>query len=424
MKTRGYTLIEIAIVLVVALMLSSLLLTNYYSHQKNARNSEAERHLAQIKEAVVNYAATHTTAQRFFDVVNLSITTLVTVRHTIPAGRPYLPCPDIDGDGYEDRIPPSPADTPLRLMLNFAANPNYSPFSYPLEMSGGCASSRGIVPWRTLDSPPVDPWGNRYSYRVAGIYSNVLTGFDQQAAAGANYAVRPLMPDGENARVLEGVNMSFFDLQLTFPADSGPWNAFGLFNYLAPAFVCNAAPCPPTSTAIIPAGVTVSIVAGELATASVTVFYENLADFDGAAEARLVAGDAISGVPFVVLSHGENGYGGVRADTPGYVCNPFPGPDTRWRDERQNSIWLLGVPVNAGDFRYDCPLTTPDVPLQEPGFVAGINSGVRAYDRREETGRGSYDDLVDWMSMEELVDVLSERGTLPARLPPPIGMEQ
>lgn len=427
MKTRGYTLIEIAIVLVVALMLSSLLVTNYYSHQKNARNNEAERHLAQIKEAIVNYAAAHTTVQRFVDVVNVSAANVtVTVRHTIPAGRPYLPCPDIDGDGYENRITPNSVDTPLNVVVNATMPVLVNPNFYPLENRGGCASSRGIVPWRTLDSPSVDPWGNRYSYRVAGIFSNANTGFDQHATA-ANFVARPLQPVGENARVVQTMNL-VTEFAVTFAGESGPWNAFNFFNYLAPSFVCDAAPCPPPNPPV--AGVTVSLVAGVLATAEMTVFNEFLSDFDGAVETRLSVGDIVSGIPFVVLSHGENGYGGVRADTEGYVCNPFrpftgSDNDDAYRAQIQNARWFQNAVVTSGNARYECPqvsgVGTAAISFTEAGFVAGINSGVRAYQQGREDG---YDDVVDWMSIEELVDALSERGTLPARLPPPIGLEQ
>ncbi|MGI9298487.1 MAG: type II secretion system protein [Gammaproteobacteria bacterium] len=419
MKYRGYTLIEIAITLTVVLMLSSLLVVNYYGYDKTTRNREAARHLAQIKTAVVNYAAVHTTDQRFMEVVNVNAAaSTVTVRHLVPAGRPYLPCPDISGDGYEDRLAPPSADTLLSLTLNATIAFNINPFNYPLESSGGCVSSRGIVPWRTLDSPSVDPWGNRYSYRVAGVFSNVQTGFDQYATAG-NYVSRPLSPTLGGVRVSV---LAFSALRPSLAGESGPWNSFGFFNFLAPAIICDVGPCPPGGAA------TSSIIAGAVAAASVTLFNEFIADFDGAAETRLTAGELISGVPFVVVSHGENGYGGVRTDVEGYVCNPFPvagsGPAEYMdalRDQRQNAIRSQAAVVAAaaaGDPRYECELIAGSNVTDEVGFVGGINGS------RPHTGRGGYDDLVDWMSMDELIAALSERGTLPARLPPPIGLEQ
>lgn len=434
MKARGYTMMEIAIVLLIVMMLSSLLITNYYSYDKDTRNKEATRQAAQIKTAIVNYATTHSTAQRFVEVVNISIDLVavpplsVTVRahHLLPAGRPYLPCPDISGDGYEDRILPIAAATVISVTVD--AMVIYVPGGYPLETSGGCVSSRGIVPWRTLDTPPADPWGNRYSYRVAGLFSNANTGFDQHSTGGAHYAGRPLLPEGVNARVTAGLNIT--DATDTPIAESGPWNMQGFKNYLAPSIICDSAPCP-SIVEIDAVSVTVTlspdIIAGSIAPAALTLFDASAADFDGVVETPLTMSAFIDGVPFVVISHGENGNGGVRSDIPGYVCNLFPAlvitsstDSTAVLDEMQNAVWLLpDTNISVGISTYKCAQVGSAMPmLEESTFVAGINSG------RAHTGRSGYDDIVSWMSTSEMIAELTERQALPVHLLPPIGLEQ
>ena len=421
MNARGYSIIEIGIALAVVLLLSSVFIAVYHSYDKTVRNKEAARQIAQIETAIVNYAASHSTAQRFVEVVSIDNTNFppqrVVVRRRLPAGRPYLPCPDITGDGYEDRVPAFSADVPLSLTLTLGVNPgvvDYDLVRYPLEAAGGCVASRGIAPWNTLDSPPFDPWGNRYSYRVAGILSNAQTGFDQHSAGGG-YIIRPLFSDGDVALASAP---DFDDLTATPASETGPWNIAGFQNYLAPALVCESAPCPP-----LPDASQLSIVAGTQATANLTLFNAQLADFDGATEVRLAAGDLVSGVPFVVVSHGENGFGAVRSDLPGYVCNPFPTanpPTANTLEEMQNAVWTPPIP--------DAGVSLPDgslyrcrqvMPPQEPAFIAGIN-GARPHAQ----GRGGYDDIVGWMSASELVAALSEQGALPAAPPPPIGLEQ
>ena len=430
MKARGYTMLEIAITLTVIALLSSALLYNYLGVQKDERNQEAARHLSQFKTAVVNYAAQPATAQRFVQVFNLSVdsatpstTSTVAVRHRLPAGRPYLPCPDITGDGREDRISPPNADDAISLTLTSGmAHPDN--VDYILETAGGCVSSHGVVPWRTLDAPAADPWGNRYSYRVAGVFSNAQTGFDQHSQGGARYAARPLIPTGGT---IFAATLSVSDHTMTPLTSSGPWTTAFFRNYLSPFVICATSPCLTTMSVSA-----TDLVAGEIMTtmnATITLSFPlAAADFGVEVESQLTAGDLISGVPFVVLSHGANGRGGVRADTPGYVCNPFPplidGGGTLMVDnsalleESQNAAWFATIAITTGGLEYRCA-SGPDSESHPTGIINGINDL-----RTRNSPDDGYDDIVDWMSASELIAALSELGALPANPPPLIGLER
>ena len=83
--------------------------------------------------------------------------------------------------------------------------------------------------------------------------------------------------------------------------------------------------------------------------------------------------------------------------------------------------------MGAAGQPYNCPLVLPTgIAVSdgyESGFVAGLGHGANpgAVGAGE---AGEYDDIVGWMTMDELVSGLAERGALPAQLWPPIGLEQ
>jgi prepilin-type N-terminal cleavage/methylation domain-containing protein len=104
---RGFTLVEMAIVLVVLGLIASLLISPLTMRAEASRRHAAEDMLDSIIEALIGFALVH--------------------------GR--LPCPSIEAD------PASPA--------------------YGLEQSPPCSLSvSGYLPWRTLGLPAHDPWGN------------------------------------------------------------------------------------------------------------------------------------------------------------------------------------------------------------------------------------------------------------------------
>lgn len=111
----GFTLVEMAIVLVIVGLLISAFLTPLAAQQEQSRNAEVRRDLSEIKEALLGFA-----------VIN---------------GR--LPCPDTDGNGTDDGC----------------ANINAT------------STSAGNVPWTLLNTKQLDPWGRRYRYQINNAFS-------------------------------------------------------------------------------------------------------------------------------------------------------------------------------------------------------------------------------------------------------------
>ena len=96
------------------------------SAQQDMRYTEDTRRLmAEVSEALYGYAASHTAGN----------------------GKPYLPCPDTDGNGTENRA------------------------------GNACANQEGGLPWADLGLGRQDAWGNPLRYRVAAVFSNSATGF-------------------------------------------------------------------------------------------------------------------------------------------------------------------------------------------------------------------------------------------------------
>ena len=78
---RGFTLVELTIVLViVALLTGGLMIAVGVQSEQRAR-SETQNLLLEAREALLGYAASHSALD----------------------GHPYLPCPDTNGDGLENR---------------------------------------------------------------------------------------------------------------------------------------------------------------------------------------------------------------------------------------------------------------------------------------------------------------------------------
>lgn len=122
----GFTLVEMAIVLViVGLLISGLLIP--LGVQRDLRDyGEARAELAELREALIGFAMSNSASD----------------------GRPYLPCPDTNGNGDENR-----------------------------EVAGGCTDAAGEVPWVLLGLGLSDSWNNAYLYRVTAAYSNSNVGF-------------------------------------------------------------------------------------------------------------------------------------------------------------------------------------------------------------------------------------------------------
>lgn len=123
---QGFTLVEMAIVLLIMGLILGSGLTVFSSQIESQRIKETQRALEEAKDALIGYAANQTP--------------------------PHLPCPDKTGgvgagtanDGLEDFTP----------------------------ATGICVAQEGNLPWVTLGVSDVDGWSNRIHYRVTPAFSN------------------------------------------------------------------------------------------------------------------------------------------------------------------------------------------------------------------------------------------------------------
>ncbi len=117
-REEGFTLLEMAVVLVIVGLLLGGLLTSLGSMHSSQNDAATRRQLEDIREALIVFA-----------VVNRR-----------------LPCP----------AAPATADTVAGAGLEQA------------PIAGGCTGGvNGVLPWATLGLPQADAWGRRFTYRVA-----------------------------------------------------------------------------------------------------------------------------------------------------------------------------------------------------------------------------------------------------------------
>lgn len=124
-RRHGFTLTEMAVVLViVALLIGGMILP--LSTQQDLRNvADTQKLLGDVSEALYGYAASHKAGDN----------------------KPYLPCPDTDGDGRENRT------------------------------GNACTGQEGTLPWADLGLGRQDAWNNPLRYRVTAGFSNSANGF-------------------------------------------------------------------------------------------------------------------------------------------------------------------------------------------------------------------------------------------------------
>lgn len=157
MKSQaGFSLIELAIVLVIVTLLIGGLAVPLSAQIEARRIAETRKIMEEAREALMGYAMTHSCTCAYTGVGPAG--TLVLAPQTTcsdatpgpcPANnpspnsttltRPYLPCPDTDFNGVENRL-----------------------------ASGECSQSRGLFPWVDISTASQDAWGNRILYAVAG----------------------------------------------------------------------------------------------------------------------------------------------------------------------------------------------------------------------------------------------------------------
>lgn len=122
---RGFSLIEIAVGIVIVALVLGGLLTMTMTHNATQRVRETERLLQQARQALIGFAAVN--------------------------GR--LPCP---------------------AQPTLAAGAAGAGIERPPTAAGCTGGQVGVLPWATLGLPELDAWGRRFTYRVSALHSRTV----------------------------------------------------------------------------------------------------------------------------------------------------------------------------------------------------------------------------------------------------------
>ena len=170
-RSSGFTLLELALVLLVITVLLGGLAVPFTRQIETRRIAETNKAMATIQDALLGYAMSHTTSSCTcsYDKSGLPTGGTCPTANACPSSitgtgnavtltmtRHYLPCPDITGDGVEDRT------------------------GTACTIAGSASGNNGHVgwlPWATLGLPQSDAWGNRYAYDVVPDYADSSIGF-------------------------------------------------------------------------------------------------------------------------------------------------------------------------------------------------------------------------------------------------------
>lgn len=129
-RQRGFSLIELAIVLVIVTLLVGGLAMPLAAQIQGRRIAETKKIMEEAREAIFGYAMSN-----MVDHDGNPLTAL----------RPTLPCPDTDGDGRENRTGTA-----------CTVNPGFN----------------GLLPWVDLGVAGQDAWGNRMHYTITMNYGD------------------------------------------------------------------------------------------------------------------------------------------------------------------------------------------------------------------------------------------------------------
>ena len=173
---RGFTLIEMAIVLVIITILIGGLAVPLSTQIQARRVAETNKTLEEAREALIGYAMSNTvsspcTCTYYADGNGVSDATTCPGTVSCPVISPpasdttlqltyvrhYLPCPDKLDDG-------DPATT------------NDGDGVEETRVAGACPQTVGYLPWVTLGAASQDAWGNRLRYQISAAFADNATG--------------------------------------------------------------------------------------------------------------------------------------------------------------------------------------------------------------------------------------------------------
>ena len=457
-RQRGFTLIELAIALtVVGLVLGASIIPLRMLDEARQLQDE-QRRLETVRDAVVGYALRHQTRARIVQFVSprghpggLSFPDPENLRGDwefhLSAGRPYLPCPDADGDGFEDRkdfvqgVDMRPGSTEVKIAhhpldpeaLFFGQNTG-DPFSIEISPGisphGECVVSKGTVPWRTLGVDPSDGWGNRHTYFADRVFSNAIFGFDRQTIADWR---DPRIPDASGYRSLrlgEGLFTPFStNVCPAAICDGGRTVAPGEQEPGAPREEWEPG-CPKPLNTISCRFPTDGVILKAGAVARTTIG----ASLEGE---QFRPGHVTDGLPFVLVSHGPNGRFAVNhwatlEDPVDYEVSRVPYNRNICNLTGERLILGRGDTIRLEDRALAHEAMNGTRSRQYPSI--GCSVGFRlpngpgggpfhlsffAWEPPGVSRRGEFDDLLLWMTREELS--LAAPGRIPPLPPMVIG---
>jgi prepilin-type N-terminal cleavage/methylation domain-containing protein len=147
---RGFTLVELAIVLFIVALLLGGMMNTLGSQVEQQKIKETQRILDEAKEVLIGFATAH--------------------------GR--LPCPDTDIDGAEN------VSAPVITNNSPVAGQSTQVFS-------ACLSAEGDFPFSTAGTSRLDGWGHRLRYRVTPAFGQSSIIWSGLNATGSTVSVAP-----------------------------------------------------------------------------------------------------------------------------------------------------------------------------------------------------------------------------------------
>ena len=383
-KRRGFSLVEVAILIVVVGVIGTAALIPLTTFLTTETYQREEKQLQRAQTAVMGYAARRRTApvtvvMSIPNRYNINGVMVSMATSTISGGRAYLPCPDINGDGLEDRNYHDA--TGNNLTVNIATLTVFisgSGAQQDLRTIGSCSGMRGLLPWKTLGLPPTDTWGNRRTYAVDAAFSHKLVGFNE-STLGENFWQHGII---DHYNVLDTVTRN------TVPYHGYPRRdtirgrdsqGSETRNYALPIGLCLGV----TGNECNRGGLNTSVV---MAFGS---YVKNPPTGAPVAYRKYQQGDLMNGVAFVIVSHGKNGKGAVNAKHNTVECRAGENPA---RYEAANYPFVYIPFAGSAPSNFTCAQSF----LNRSAQFFIIN-------RRNE----NFDDLVVWATRDKLVNALS-----------------
>ena len=453
-RRRGFTLVELAIVMmVVGLLMGASLIPMRALEERRQLRAEMQK-MERVRDAIVGYAFRHRTRERVIKIIPW-FGPRNEWSFRLPGGRPYLPCPDFDGDGFEDRVP----EGRHGFMQGLEVNPNYSvvtatvgsfrgeksmtwmdndPVNYGVRPYGECRASRGTVPWRTLGVEPSDGWGNRHTYFADPVFSNAIFGFDRQTIADIYDSRVPTSPGFYEPAQRDYTRVSGLHVlnprNLTAPPTRGFWG--NQLDAGCPAAICAGVNCMPYYYNAAQSR-TVRRCAWGMNAGNPVLKAGGMAESDIFPESSggkyFPAGGVTDGLPFVLVSHGPNGrfavnhwatlndpihtFTGSRAHNPPVkapICNVQAwgtfdefGRRVRLSVEERALLYEAINGVRVDPYATRCSYT----PINDGRDDFIFNASSFVWQPPGISDKSDFDDLLLWMTRDELA--VSIPGTIP-----------